>query len=124
MHEGFGRLLNEEWFGTLMVSYLCVMALVTVIAATVKGRSMLWGVPCVLFPPFLILLIRLPTTKRAGQVRCPSRCGNDDFNPSFLCRNPVLSSLFRSAMSRYYVDFMLNTELGQYVQCRLDDFSI
>ncbi len=72
MLEDFGRLLNEAWFGTLMVSYLCVMAFVTVIAATIKGRSTLWGVPCVLFPPVLILLVLLPTTKRAGQVRCHS----------------------------------------------------
>ena len=93
----FVKLLNAEWFGTLMVSYLCVMALVTVIVATVKGRSMLWGVPCVLFPPFLILLIRLPTTKRAGQVRCRgcemwnplrrktcAKCGMDLDDPDYV----------------------------------------
>ncbi len=74
MLEAFGRLLNEEWFGILMMSIMGVMAFVAVIVATVKGRSILWGVACVLFPPLLILLIRLPATKRVGQARCRS-CG-------------------------------------------------
>ncbi len=100
MDEGFGKLylstMDSEWFETLMITYFCLMSFVSVIVAAFKGRTALWGVPIVLFPPFLILLLRLPTTKRAGQVRCPlcemwnplrrdtcAKCGTDldDSNP-------------------------------------------
>ena len=81
----------------LVITLLCVMAFVSVIVATVKGRSLAWCIPCVLFPPFLILLLRLTPTRRVGQVHCEAcqfwnpvrrdtcaRCGIDIRDPDFV----------------------------------------
>ncbi|MDF1563269.1 MAG: hypothetical protein P1V51_09505 [Deltaproteobacteria bacterium] len=68
--ESLDRLMEAAWFENLMIAYFCVMAFVAAIVAIAKGRSLLWGVPIVLFPPTLILLLRLPRTRRAEQVQC------------------------------------------------------
>lgn len=73
------------------------MSIVSVIVAIVKGRSLASCIPCVLFPRFLIVLLRLRTSKRVGQVRCEAchfwnpvcrdtcaRCGLDIRDPDFV----------------------------------------
>jgi len=54
----------------VMVAMFCLVAFLSVILAIDKGRSLAWCIPCILFPPLLIVLYRLSPTKRAGQVRC------------------------------------------------------
>ena len=81
----------------VMVAMLCLVAFLSVILAIDKGRSLAWCIPCILFPPFLIVLYRLSPTKRAGQVRCEAclfwnpvrrdtcaRCGFDLSDPDYV----------------------------------------
>lgn len=53
-----------------MVAMYCLVAFISVIVAIDKGRSLAWCIPCILFPPFLIVLFRLKPSKRVGQIRC------------------------------------------------------
>lgn len=81
----------------IVVAMFCLVAFLSVIVAIDKGRSLAWCIPCVLFPPFLIVLFKMPPAKRAGQVRCEAclfwnpvrrdtcaRCGFQLENPDYV----------------------------------------
>jgi hypothetical protein len=80
----------------IVVAVFCLVAFISVIVAIGKGRSLAWCIPCILFPPLLIVLFKLPEAKRAGQVRCEAclfwnpverntcaRCGFDLADPDY-----------------------------------------
>jgi len=70
----FGEFLDSKAFGIIAMSVLGLSAFLSVILAAAKGRHLAWCVGCVLFPPLLLVLLRLPPTARAGQIECRA-CG-------------------------------------------------
>ena len=63
--------LAADTLEVVVITTMCVSAFLGSILAISKGRSLAWCGPCVLFPPFLLILYRLPPTKMADKIRCP-----------------------------------------------------